>query len=41
MRDMRTLRLVLAAVIAVVVLRAVPAYSSHEGVMTPPWQSIL
>src|SRR3989441_94118 len=35
MRGMRALRLVLAVVIAVLVLRAVPAYSSHGGVMIP------
>src|SRR2546426_996630 len=35
MRGMRALWLVLAVVIAVVVLRAVPAYSSHSGVMIP------
>src|SRR5713101_259555 len=35
MRGMRALWLVLAVVIAVVVLRAVPAYSSHGGVMIP------
>src|SRR5438128_6635374 len=35
MRGMRALRLVLAVVIAVFALRAVPAYSSHGGVMIP------
>ena len=35
MRGMRALRLVLAVVIGVLVLRAVPAYSSHGGVMIP------
>src|SRR3989454_550397 len=35
MRGMRALWLVLAVVIAVVVLRAVPAYSSHSVVMIP------
>src|SRR5882762_4679096 len=33
MSDMRAFRLVLTVVIAVLVLRAVPAYSSHEGVL--------
>ena len=33
MSSMRAFRLVLAVVIAVLVLRAVPAYSSHEGVL--------
>src|SRR2546425_10038928 len=33
MRGMRALWLVLAVVIGVLVLRAVPAYSSHSGVM--------